>query len=35
MGIYIFRTEVLIEELLRDADDADSKHDFGGDIIPT
>ncbi len=23
-----------IEELLRDADDADSKHDFGGDIIP-
>jgi len=34
MGIYIFRTEVLIDELLRDADSADSKHDFGGDIIP-
>ena len=34
MGIYIFRTEVLIEELLRDADETDSKHDFGGDIIP-
>ena len=34
MGIYIFRTEVLIEELLRDADAPDSSHDFGGDIIP-
>tara|TARA_R110001592_G_scaffold363371_1_gene685822 strand:+ start:482773 stop:484041 length:1269 start_codon:yes stop_codon:yes gene_type:complete len=34
MGIYIFRTDVLIEELLRDADDTDSKHDFGRDIIP-
>jgi glucose-1-phosphate adenylyltransferase len=34
MGIYVFRTEVLIEELLRDADETDSKHDFGGNIIP-
>ncbi len=34
MGIYVFRTEVLIEELLRDADAADSSRDFGGDIIP-
>ncbi len=34
MGIYVFRTEVLIEELLRDADESDSRHDFGGDIIP-
>jgi glucose-1-phosphate adenylyltransferase len=34
MGIYIFRTEVLIDELLRDADEPGSKHDFGGDIIP-
>lgn len=34
MGIYIFSTEVLISELLRDADAADSGHDFGGDIIP-
>ncbi len=34
MGIYIFRTEVLIEELLRDADNPDSSRDFGGDIIP-
>ena len=34
MGIYIFRTEVLIEELLRDADTPGSSRDFGGDIIP-
>lgn len=34
MGIYIFRTEVLIDELLRDADSEASSHDFGGDIIP-
>ena len=34
MGIYVFRTEVLIEELLRDADNPDSSRDFGGDIIP-
>ena len=34
MGIYIYRTEVLIEELLRDADTPGSSHDFGGDIIP-
>jgi glucose-1-phosphate adenylyltransferase len=34
MGIYIYRTEVLINELLRDADDPESTHDFGGDIIP-
>ena len=34
MGIYVFRTEVLIDELLRDADESDSKHDFGGNIIP-
>src|SRR3546814_11020315 len=34
MGIYVFRTALLIEELRRDADDPDSKRDFGGDIIP-
>ena len=34
MGIYIFRTAVLIDELLRDADSDSSSHDFGGDIIP-
>ena len=34
MGIYVFRTEVLIDELLNDAESTYSKHDFGGDIIP-
>jgi glucose-1-phosphate adenylyltransferase len=33
MGIYIFDTEVLVRELVRDAED-DSSHDFGRDIIP-
>jgi glucose-1-phosphate adenylyltransferase len=34
MGIYVFRTEVLIEELLRDAETEGSSRDFGGDVIP-
>jgi glucose-1-phosphate adenylyltransferase len=34
MGIYVFRTRFLIEELRRDADDPNSRRDFGGDIIP-
>lgn len=34
MGIYVFNTEVLIEELLRDAGTTGSSRDFGGDIIP-
>jgi len=34
MGIYIFNTELLFELLIRDADTADSSHDFGKDIIP-
>jgi glucose-1-phosphate adenylyltransferase len=34
MGIYVFSTDVLIEELLRDAEDPGSRRDFGGDIIP-
>ena len=34
MGIYVFRTRFLIEQLWRDADDKSSKRDFGGDIIP-
>jgi glucose-1-phosphate adenylyltransferase len=34
MGIYVFRTQVLIDELLQDADSDASTHDFGGDIIP-
>lgn len=34
MGIYIFSTKFLIEELVRDAARSDSNHDFGKDIIP-
>ena len=34
MGIYVFNTDFLFEQLLRDADDPHSKRDFGGDIIP-
>ena len=34
MGIYVFNTAFLMEELRRDAADPDSKRDFGGDIIP-
>jgi glucose-1-phosphate adenylyltransferase len=34
MGIYVFETKFLFEQLRRDAADADSKRDFGGDIIP-
>jgi glucose-1-phosphate adenylyltransferase len=33
MGIYIFDTEVLVRELIRDAEE-DTSHDFGRDIIP-
>ncbi|MEO6910586.1 MAG: glucose-1-phosphate adenylyltransferase [Edaphobacter sp.] len=34
MGIYLFNTDVLLPELLKDADDPNSKHDFGHDILP-
>ena len=34
MGIYVFNARFLFEQLLRDADDPKSKHDFGKDIIP-
>lgn len=34
MGIYVFETKFLFDELRRDAADPDSKRDFGGDIIP-
>jgi glucose-1-phosphate adenylyltransferase len=34
MGIYIFNTDVLIPELIKDADDPESRHDFGHDILP-
>ena len=34
MGIYIFNTEFLYEQLIKDADDKQSDHDFGKNIIP-
>ena len=34
MGIYVFKWSYLRELLLRDAEDENSSHDFGGDIIP-
>jgi len=34
MGIYVFKTSYLIELLKQDANDPDSHHDFGGDLIP-
>jgi glucose-1-phosphate adenylyltransferase len=34
MGIYVFNTKFLCEQLVRDADDPHSSHDFGKDIIP-
>jgi len=34
MGIYVFETGFLIDQLKRDAADADSAHDFGRNIIP-
>jgi glucose-1-phosphate adenylyltransferase len=34
MGIYVFSTGSLFEQLRRDAADPNSRHDFGGDLIP-
>ncbi|MEJ5210176.1 MAG: glucose-1-phosphate adenylyltransferase [Burkholderiales bacterium] len=34
MGIYVFNAKFLYEQLIRDADDPKSSHDFGKDIIP-
>jgi len=34
MGIYVFNSKFLFEELRRDAEDPNSGHDFGKDIIP-
>ena len=34
MGIYVFNTAFLYEQLIKDADDIYSTHDFGHDIIP-
>jgi len=35
MGIYVFNTRLLFDELARDAARAETTHDFGRDIIPT
>jgi glucose-1-phosphate adenylyltransferase len=34
MGVYVFNADFLFEQLIRDADDSRSGHDFGKDIIP-
>ena len=34
MGIYVFNASFLYEQLIRDADDPHSRHDFGQDLIP-
>lgn len=34
MGIYVFNSKFLFEQLIRDADDKHSSHDFGKDLIP-
>jgi len=34
MGIYVFNTPFLYEQLIRDADETETEHDFGKDIIP-
>jgi glucose-1-phosphate adenylyltransferase len=34
MGVYVFTTSKLVRELIRDAKDPDSRHDFGKNIIP-
>jgi glucose-1-phosphate adenylyltransferase len=35
MGNYVFDTNVLVDALRKDADDEESRHDMGGNIIPT
>ena len=34
MGIYVFETNFLLDQLKRDAEDLTSEHDFGKDLIP-
>ncbi len=34
MGIYVFNRDFLFEQLIKDADDVNSGHDFGKNIIP-
>jgi glucose-1-phosphate adenylyltransferase len=35
MGIYIFNRDFLFEQLIKDADNTNSTHDFGHDLIPS
>jgi glucose-1-phosphate adenylyltransferase len=35
MGIYLFNTDVLLPALMKDAEDPNSKHDFGHNILPS
>ncbi|CAM4092372.1 glucose-1-phosphate adenylyltransferase [Nocardia ninae] len=35
MGNYVFTTKVLVDSIKADADNSDSDHDMGGDIIPS
>jgi len=35
MGIYIFNTDVLLKALMADAEDPNSQHDFGHNILPS
>jgi glucose-1-phosphate adenylyltransferase len=34
MGVYLFNTSVMLRALVQDADDPNSSHDFGRDVIP-
>lgn len=34
MGVYIFNTEVLVKNVIADAKDPSSSHDFGKDVVP-
>jgi glucose-1-phosphate adenylyltransferase len=34
MGVYVFKAEVLVQEVIADAKNPDSQHDFGRNIIP-
>jgi len=35
MGIYVFNKDFLIEQLIKDADLPQSRHDFGADVLPS
>jgi glucose-1-phosphate adenylyltransferase len=35
MGNYVFDADALVDAVTRDADDEDSRHDMGGDIVPS